>query len=110
MTCAPMITPMSCSPRPSPVPVLPHPGHDFGSLRYAVKMARPTPERADLNAALALAVRELAASRAPRKTLILAGDFQRTNWQDIALDTLPASRTTRSPARRKCRAFSRRRS
>jgi len=73
----------------APKSVLPQMGRDLGTLRQAVKSAEATPERGDLPAAVALAAGQLAKADAPRKELILASDFQRTNWADVKFDALP---------------------
>lgn len=75
----------------APQAVLPKPGGDFGVLRQAVRNASPTAERGDMPAAVAAAVEQLEAAPSARKELILASDFQRTNWADVKLDTLVPS-------------------
>jgi hypothetical protein len=74
----------------APSPVLPQIGGDFGTLRQTVKSAEATPERGDMPAAIALAAEQLAKTSAHRKELLLASDFQRTNWADVKFDALPA--------------------
>lgn len=73
----------------TPHGVLPKPGGDFGTLQQALKSANATPERADIPAALALAAQQLAQSDATQKELVLASDFQRSNWGDAQFDALP---------------------
>lgn len=74
----------------APQAVLPKPGADFGVLRQAIKGAQPTPERGDMPAAIAAAAAQLADTRLAHKELVLASDFQRTNWADVRFDALPA--------------------
>jgi hypothetical protein len=74
----------------TPRAVLNKPGSHFGALRQAVQSAQPTTERGDLPAAVALAVEQLLATEITRKELLLASDFQRTNWADARLDALPS--------------------
>ncbi|HZT42297.1 MAG TPA: BatA and WFA domain-containing protein [Chthonomonadaceae bacterium] len=74
----------------APQAVLPKPGGDFGTLRQAIKSAQPTPERGDMPAAIAAAAQQLGDTRSAHKELILASDFQRTNWADVRFDALPA--------------------
>ncbi len=74
----------------APRPVLPKLSGDFGTLRQAVKSAQPGVERGEMASAVAQAAELLAKTDAPDKTLILASDFQRTNWADVTFETLPA--------------------
>jgi len=74
----------------APQAVLPRPGADFGALRQALQGAQPAPERGDMPAAIAAAAQQLADTRPARKEVVLASDFQRTNWADVRFDSLPA--------------------
>jgi hypothetical protein len=73
----------------APQAALPKLSGDFGTLRQAVKSAQATAERGDLSAAVAQAAELLAKSETPDRTLVLASDFQRTNWAEVSFDTLP---------------------
>jgi hypothetical protein len=73
----------------APRPVLPRPGADFGTLRQTVRSAEPTFERGDMSGAVAEAVRELSETGARSRELIIASDFQRTNWSGVTLDGVP---------------------
>ena len=73
-----------------PAPVLEKPGSDFGTLRESLKSATVTAERGDLPAAISLAIQQLTTTNAARKELVLASDFQRSNWGDAQFDGLPA--------------------
>ena len=72
----------------TPQPVLPRVSGDFGTLRQAVKSAQSNAERGDMPAAVAQAAELLAKADAPDRTLVLASDFQRTNWADVTFDSL----------------------
>ncbi|MCW3096862.1 MAG: rane protein [Chthonomonadaceae bacterium] len=74
----------------TPQPTLPRLSGDFGTLRQAVKSAQANAERGDMPAAVAQAAELLAKADAPDRTLVLASDFQRTNWADVTFDSLPA--------------------
>ncbi|MHC4168330.1 MAG: vWA domain-containing protein, partial [Planctomycetota bacterium] len=52
-------------------------------LRKDVRDARLTAEHADINAALAEAVRQLESAPAGRKEIYLVSDFQRSNWSSV---------------------------
>jgi len=73
----------------SPWAVLPQPGSDLGRLRAAVRAARPTEERGDAAAAIALAEEQLARADSPQAELHIISDFQRSCWADVRLDALP---------------------
>lgn len=73
----------------TPQPALPRLSGDFGTLRQAVKSAQANAERGDMPAAVAQAAELLAKADAPDRTLVLASDFQRTNWADVTFDSLP---------------------
>ena len=70
-------------------PVLPKLSGDFGTLRQAVRSATADYERGNPTAALTLAASELAASNAPRRELVIASDFQKTNGAADAQAALP---------------------
>ena len=74
----------------APQPALPKLSGDFGTLRQAVKSAQAGAERGDMPAAVAQAIEMLTKSDAPDRTLVLASDFQRTNWADVTFDSLPS--------------------
>ena len=71
-------------------PVLPKPSRDFGALRQAVRAAVPTFERGSPSAAIALAESELAEATAGTRELLVASDFQKSNWTADAFAELPA--------------------
>ena len=71
-------------------PVLPKPSGDFGASRQAVRSAAPTFERGNPSAAIALAMSELAESKAGSRELLVASDFQKSNWTADAFAELPA--------------------
>jgi len=75
----------------TPQPILPRVSGDFGTLRQAVKSVQANAERGELSAAVAQAAELLAKADAPDRTLVLASDFQRTNWADVAFDNLPSN-------------------
>lgn len=74
----------------APQPALPRLSGDFGTLRQAVKSVQANSERGDMPGAVAQAAELLTKSDAPDRTLVLASDFQRTNWAEVNFDSLPA--------------------
>lgn len=74
----------------TPQPALPKLSGDFGTLRQAIKSAQTISERGDMPGAVAQAADLLAKTDAAERTLVLASDFQRTNWADVSFDSLPA--------------------
>lgn len=71
-------------------PVLPKPSGDFGTLRQAIRSAVPSFERGNPSAAIALAASEMSESAATNRQLIIASDFQKTNWTPDVFAGLPA--------------------
>lgn len=59
-------------------------------LRNDLDRARLTDERADLDAALAEAVKQLAAVSGYKKEIQFISDFQRSNWAPVRFDRVPA--------------------
>lgn len=73
-----------------PVAALSQPGEDHGAVRNALRTAQVTEERADLAAAINVAVEQLAKTNARARRLYLFSDFQRTNWAEAKFETVPA--------------------
>src|SRR5439155_16731805 len=58
-------------------------------LKNDLQLARLTPERADLDAAIAEAVKQLAKVSGYRKEIHLISDFQRSNWAPVEFTRVP---------------------
>ena len=71
-------------------PVLPKLSGDFGTLRQAVRSAVPTFERGNPSAAAVLAASELADAASPNRQIIIASDFQKTEWTPEIIAQIPA--------------------
>ncbi len=72
-----------------PRSLLPAPGDDYAALVEGVKSTQATLERANLTAALSTAAAQLAISHGAHKELVIASDFQTTNWREGKLDRVP---------------------
>lgn len=72
-------------------PAAPQLTRDLNTLRDEVERAQASLEKADLNAAIQRAVEEFGRPEAGsvRKELYLLSDYQRTNWGEVRLDSLP---------------------
>ena len=67
------------------------PTANLGFVRETLERAEPTPERADLRAAIALAGEVLAEAAGPRR-LVIVSDLQAANWAEVdaaAFDAVP---------------------
>lgn len=58
-------------------------------LKRDILNAKPTQERADVDAALAEAVNQLSRAEQPYKVLHIVSDFQRSNWSAAAFASVP---------------------
>ena len=73
----------------APQPVFPEPSSNLYMLLQDVRNLKPTQERANLNAAIAEAVRQLSAHTIETRELYLVSDVQRSNWADVDLSVIP---------------------
>ncbi len=74
-----------------PHAVLSGPSGDFNTLSRALREARVTEQAADPNAAITLAVQQLARSRCPDRRLYVLSNFQRTCWGGVQYDGVPST-------------------
>lgn len=65
------------------------PGENLFVLRNDIKQAKVTHERADVNAAIAEAVRQLAFAGDVAKEIHFISDFQRSNWSSVDFSVIP---------------------
>ena len=70
------------------------PSNNHASLRQDIRRFKPTLERADPDAAIAEALRQLAPFSGVRKEVHFISDFQRNNWEHVALAGVPESVVT----------------
>ncbi|GMW01848.1 MAG: hypothetical protein AMXMBFR84_29850 [Candidatus Hydrogenedentota bacterium] len=77
--------------RAQPAASLDEPSDNRFHLKRDIAEAKPTQERANLDAALAEAVRQLSLSSAPLKEIHLVSDFQRTNWGAVNFEPVPST-------------------
>lgn len=63
-------------------------------LRLDVQQLKPSLERADLDAAIAEALRQIGPLTGVRKEIHFISDFQRANWEGVGLGRIPESITT----------------
>jgi hypothetical protein len=74
-----------------PISTFDQPGDNRFHLRQDLESLRPTLERAAPDAALAEALRQIDSIPGFRREIHIVSDFQRTNWQDVSFDLVPAS-------------------
>lgn len=65
------------------------PGANMYHLKRDIHQAKPTEERADIDAAIAEAVKQLSACGDFRKEIRFISDFQRTNWASVSFAAIP---------------------
>ena len=78
-----------CAAQPSAL--MTEPISDIAAVQSAVRRVEPSEERGDPTAAINLAVEQLAKTEAPVKQLYVFSDFQRTDWAEAKLDSVPAA-------------------
>jgi hypothetical protein len=74
-----------------PRPVFPSLSPNLSILREAVQSSTPRCERSDIKSAMTVAGNMLSASPLEKTELIIISDFQRTNWSNLFLETIPSS-------------------
>ncbi len=77
-----------------PVPSFDAPAPNKYHLKRDIQQAKPSLERADLDAAVAEAVRQLSLERDRSPIIYFVSDFQRTNWAAVDFSTIPEEMET----------------
>jgi hypothetical protein len=72
-----------------PIAIFQEPRGGVGQLQSELEKAQPSLERADLDAAVALALEQLERSEGLRKEIHFVSDFQRTNWASVDFSAIP---------------------